>query len=91
MKAQKFHAGDLVHVVKDLGQYMSHFPSDCDAIVVGSYQDQLPEMGQGAGPNAYRQYTLRLLPSGNTVSWYEEHQLILIAKAGEHELVGTSA
>jgi hypothetical protein len=30
----KFHIGDLVHIVKDLGSSMSHFTGDIDAIVI---------------------------------------------------------
>lgn len=85
--AQKFHKGDLVHVVKDLGEYMSHFPSDMDAVVVGSYRDQYP---QNCARDYVGGYTLQLA-SGNTVAWYDEHQLILISRAGEHELVGGQA
>ena len=67
---QKFHKGDLVHVAKDLGPSMFHFEADCDAIVVGSYDDQY-----GRGDTS--SYTLYIKGSG-TVSWYHENQLTLI-------------
>jgi hypothetical protein len=69
-EAQKFHNGDWVRVAKDLGPEMSHFPSDCEAIVVGSYADQY------GGSNG-TSYTLRLKDGGET-SWYYESQLTLI-------------
>jgi len=67
---QKFHKGDLVHVAKNLGPYMSHFTSDVDAIVIGSYSDQF-------GGNDTSSYTLYLKDAGES-SWYEERQLSLI-------------
>ena len=67
---QKFHKGDLVHVVKDLGPSMSHFTSDVDAIVIGSYKDQY------GGSNEHS-YTIHL-KGGGKCSWYDEHQLELI-------------
>ena len=69
---QKFHKGDLVHVAKNLGSHMSHFKSDVDAIVIGSYSDQF-------GGDDTSSYTLHLKGSGES-SWYEEHQLALIEK-----------
>jgi len=59
---QKFHKGDLVRIAKDLGSMMSHFESDCDAIVK-----------HGSGKN----YCLYLKGMGEH-SWYEEWQLTLI-------------
>lgn len=35
----EFIMGDYVRVAKDLGPTMSHFTSDCDAIVLYSYAD----------------------------------------------------
>lgn len=67
---QKFHRGDLVHVAKDLGPSMSHFTSDVDAIVIGSYHDQY-------GGGNIRDYTLHLKGDGQC-SWYSEHQLELL-------------
>ena len=70
MKVQKFKKGDLVRIAKDLGPSMSHFQSDCDAIIIGSYADKY------RGDNT-DSYTLHLKGRGQ-VSWYEEHQLTLI-------------
>ena len=69
MKAegQKFRKGDLVRIAKDLGASMSRFPSDCEAIVLGSYADQF-------GGNDTQSYTL-FLKGRNEVSWYYESQL----------------
>lgn len=70
--SQKFHMGDLVHVAKDLGQSMSHFTNDIDAIVIGSYKDEY-------GGDNTKSYTLHLKGYGRC-SWYYEHQLILLEK-----------
>ena len=67
---QKFHKGDLVRIAKDLGRGMSHFTSDVDAIVIGSYSDEY-------GGDNTSSYTLHLKGSGKC-SWYKEHQLSLI-------------
>ena len=67
---QKFHKGDHVMVAKDLGPHMSHFKSDCEAIVIGSYKDKY-------GGDNTESYTIHIKGSGQT-SWYEEHQLTLI-------------
>lgn len=75
---QKFHKGDLVHVVKDLGPAMSHFTSDIDAIVIGSYKDQY-------GGNDTKSYTLHLKGRGQC-SWYDEHQLELL-ETGRFDLI----
>ena len=69
-KKQKFHKGDHVQIAKDLGRMMSHFQSDCEAIVVGSYADQY-------GGNSTDSYSLYIKGSGES-SWYYEHQIELI-------------
>jgi hypothetical protein len=70
---QKFHRGDLVHVVKDLGSSMSsHFTADVDAIVIGSYNDKY-------GGGNTQDYTLHLKGSGQC-SWYHESQLELLER-----------
>lgn len=51
---------------------MSHFTSDCDAIVIGSYKDQY-----GGGERESKQYTIHIKGRGES-SWYYEHQLELI-------------
>lgn len=70
---QKFHKGDWVRVVKDLGSSMSHFESDCEAIVIGSYADQYSCFDT----NNTHDFTIFIKGSGQ-VSWYDESQLILI-------------
>jgi hypothetical protein len=71
---QTFHKGDLVHIPK-LGSYMSHFPSERDAIVIGSYYDQFGHSSQSS-------YTLYLKGLG-PVSWYEEHHFTFVRHAPE--------
>lgn len=77
-KKQEFHKGDLVRVAKDLGPTMSHFQSDCDAIVIASYKDQY-------GGNDTESYTIHIKGYGQT-SWYDEHQLTLIKREQLHKL-----
>lgn len=67
---QKFNKGDWVRVAKDLGPSMSHFTSDCEAIVIGSYADQY-------GGSDQNSYTLHLKGRGEC-SWYCGNQLTLI-------------
>ena len=69
---QKYNHGDLVHIVKDLGSYKTHFQSDKDAIIIASYAQQF-------GGYDDRSYTIYIENYGET-SWYEEDQLILIEK-----------
>lgn len=68
--SQKFHNGDLVHIVANPGSSMAHFESDVDAIVIGSYADQY-------GGSNHDSYTVRI-KNGGEVSWYDERQLELI-------------
>lgn len=77
---QKFDKYDHVQITKDLGPYMSHFTSDCEAIVIGSYADKFGGINTDS-------YTVYLKDQGE-VSWYEEHQLTLI-KANQIELYKT--
>ena len=77
---QKFRRGDLVHIAKDLGGSMSHFDSDIDAIILGSYAD----LCHGDASDIY-QYSVLFL-SGNSASWYKEEQLTFIEHAGEEKL-----
>jgi hypothetical protein len=81
---QKFRRGDVVRIFKDLGPSMSHFESGVDAIVMGSYADQY-------GGDDARSYTLMLMPEGNEVSWYYEHQLTLVRHGGEELIKQTTA
>ena len=72
MSNQMFQKGDLVRVTKDMPSHMSHFTSDIDAIVIGSYADQY-------GGSDTKDYTLHLR-GGGECSWYEENQLSLIER-----------
>lgn len=83
-KKQKFKRGDVVHIAADLGQYMSHFTADKDAIIMGSYRDQF-------GGNNVSSYTVMFCDNGRTSSWYEEHQLTLIRHGGNEEIEKVSA
>lgn len=77
MKIQKFFRGHKVRVAKDLGSSMSHFQGDCNAIVIGSYNDQYG--GGHRGKNT--PYSLLLFPKGSSpysCSWYMESQLTLM-------------
>jgi len=67
---QKFNKGDYVQIAKDLGESMSHFTSDCEAIVIGSYADQY-------GGSDTNSYTLHIKGEGRS-SWYYGEQLELI-------------
>tara|TARA_R110002020_G_scaffold472646_1_gene701003 strand:- start:176 stop:739 length:564 start_codon:yes stop_codon:yes gene_type:complete len=75
---QKFKRGNLVRIAKELGSTMKHFKNDKDAIIVGSYSD----LWGGSGNNKYA----IMFEDGNTSSWYEESQLTLLGKGGEHLL-----
>lgn len=67
---QKFKRGDYVKVAKNLGSSMSHFKSDCEAIVCYSYKDEF-------GGYDTQSYCIHIKGYGE-VSWYYEHQLELI-------------
>lgn len=69
---QKYNKGDLVRISKDLGPSMSHFTSDCDAIVMYTYDEKY-------GGGNVDSYCLHLKGRGQ-VSWYFESQLTLIEK-----------
>lgn len=69
---QKFHHGDLVHVAKDLGEWMAHFDNDIDAIVLYTYKEQ-------CGGSDEKSYGLYLKGRGEC-SWYYEWQLELVEK-----------
>jgi hypothetical protein len=79
VKAQRLHRGDVVHVAKDLGQSMSHFKNDFEAVVIGSYADQFYSLG----PNNVDNYTLADLDTGSEISWYHDSQLTFLRHGGE--------
>lgn len=76
---QKYEKGDHVMIAKDLGECMSHFTCDAEAIIIGSYADQY-------GGKDTKSYTIHIKGHGQ-VSWYREHQLSLI-KSDRIDLLG---
>jgi hypothetical protein len=82
MKEQKFKRGDVVHVAADLGRAMSHFKSDADAIVMGSYRDQFG----GSDDHSADSYTLMFCDTGGECSWYETSQLTFLRHGGQEEI-----
>ena len=78
MNEQKYKKGDLVMIAKDLGDGMSHFTSDCEAIVMYTYASEY-------GGDDVESYGLYIKGKGQT-AWYKEHQLTLI-KSSQHELL----
>ena len=72
--SQKFFFGDHVRIAKDLGSSMSHFESDCEAIVMYSYAEQY----DGHSKKNLDQFSLYILPNRGESSWYYADQLELI-------------
>ena len=68
-EGQKFPIGSRVRIAKDLGDGMSHFPSDKLATVRHTY-------AHAFGGNHVKSYCLDVDGEGE-ISWYEEHQLTL--------------
>jgi len=68
MKQQKFRIGERVHVAKDLGPTMDHFPSDKDAIVMHTY-------AQMFGGDDIDDYCPMLSDRNTACCWYHEDQL----------------
>ena len=71
--SQKFFKGDHVFI-GDMPNYMSHFPNNCEAIVLGSYA----ELCGGEEPHHYKSYDVYLIERGGTSAWYEEDQFKLL-------------
>lgn len=67
---QKFTSGQKVHIAKDLGQNMSHFPSDFEGIVEYT-------CAQMYGGTDYKSYSI-IHPTQGAISWYKEVQLTAI-------------
>jgi len=78
MKNQKFFRGQRVRVADDLGSMMRHFTSGCDAIVVGSFSDQISSTS-GADEESYTLLLKNEDGTTGTASWYEESQLTLVS------------
>ena len=75
---QKFKKGSLVRIAKDLGDSMSHFTADRDAVVLYSYAEE-------CGGENTDSYGLHIEGNGHS-AWYEEHQLTLIEEDGFYKL-----
>ena len=69
-EGQKFPVGARVRIVKDLGEYMPHFPSDSLATVEYTY-------AHAYGGKDVKSYSL-IVDGIGSVAWYYEHQLELI-------------
>jgi len=68
---QKYPKLLFVHVCKEMPSDMSHFDSDFDAIVEGTYA----QLHGGRDVDSYSIYKIRGGRIVNTISWYEEYQL----------------
>lgn len=66
----KFKCGDRVHIAKDLGPCMQHFPANCNVVVIGTYASECGYTQEGD----HQIYTLDIDGRGPT-AWYYEHQL----------------
>jgi hypothetical protein len=67
---QKFQEFDLVKIADDLGEYMSHFTSGVEAIVLYSYREKYH-------CGSEKDYALYIRGKGHT-AWYHEEQLTLV-------------
>ena len=74
---QKFSNGDHVRVAKDLGESMSHFESDCEAIVLYSYIERYGGHGANYKAGDTEEYSIHIKKHGQH-SWYYGSQLKLI-------------
>lgn len=73
---QKFQIGQKVRVCKEMPRHMSHFHSDFEATVLGTYA-QLYRKGHCDEARHYREYSLYSEEFGS-LSWYDEDQLTAI-------------
>ena len=81
MSIQNFFKGDLVRI-GSLPAYMSHFPSNCDAVVL--YSDK-EDAGLGAGNTC--QYAVYILGrNGGYTAWYPEDSLTFIREDAYDQL-----
>jgi hypothetical protein len=86
---QKFYRGHRVRL-GEMPKMMAHFPGNCDAIVIGSYNDTCGLGGHGLSEDHTTVYNLLLLDAAgkphNSVSWYYDHQMTMLDRdrdAGE--------
>ena len=68
---QKFRKLTFVHISKEMPRSMSHFDSDFDGIVDGTYS----QMYGGDDINSYSIYKIKDGKVVNSISWYYESQL----------------
>ncbi len=71
---QKFKKLSFVRVCKEMPPCMSHFESDFDAIVEGTYS----QLYGGKNITDYSLYQIKDGEIVNTLAWYKEYQLALI-------------
>ena len=72
MNVQKFFKGDLVRI-GSLPVYMSHFPQDCEAIVLYSNREK-----NGRYVNTFKYGLYILGRNGGESSWYPEDALTFV-------------
>jgi len=70
----KFRPGDHVKIKKDLGNYMKHFTSDCEAVILKSGEDIYEKERRHEN-----HYVLYIRGKGSA-AWYDESQLTLIKR-----------
>lgn len=75
MKHKRFQIGDVVHIAKDLGPWMEHFPCDKDAVVLSTYGTQY-----GSGEVVLNDNYCLYIEGKGPVAWYEPQQLTKIGK-----------
>lgn len=68
---QKFGRLTFVHVCKEMPTDMSHFDSDFDAIVEGTYS----QLYNDKDIDSYALYQIKDGKIWNRISWYKEDQL----------------
>ena len=68
---QKFGILTFVHVCKEMPKEMSHFDSDFDAIVEGTYS----QLCDGKDVDSYALYQIKDGKIVDNISWYKEDQL----------------
>ena len=73
---QKFSKFSFVHVCKKMPKEMSHFESDFDAIVEGTYS----QLYGGKDINSYSLYMLEKGKIIDNIAWYYEKQLTLLSE-----------
>jgi hypothetical protein len=81
---QKFGKLSFVHVCKEMPEFMSHFESNFDAIVDGTYS----QLFGGSDINSYSLYMIKNNKVVDNISWYEENQLLLLPNQDKDKAEG---